>query len=113
MNAPATQDLNRLATALGAGLRREAAALEGNRAGNLCAVADQLDGLIAVITQHPDDLDARRVLLQVLSEVEAFHARIQEDHAATKAALLGAAERRAAGQAYGEARRYGDAGAGS
>ena len=110
MHAAAQQSLPCLAASLSAVLRRDAEALTGDGAADLERLAGQLDALLAFVAAHPDDPGVQRTLLQVLTEVEAFHGRIQAAHAATRDALHGMAERQVAGRAYGEARRYGVAG---
>ncbi|MFW5833095.1 MAG: hypothetical protein ACOCYE_03215 [Pseudomonadota bacterium] len=111
MEPSTTAELQRLAAGLGRVLRRDAEALETDAAADLEALAGQLDALLALAAAHPDDPQAARALLHVLSEVEAFHARVVRAHAHTREALLGAAERGAASRAYGHARRYAAGGA--
>lgn len=109
--APAGRDeLTPLAEALVAALRHDARALEGAGAPDLDALAAQLEALLARIGPRPDAA-GRRALVHVLDEVERFHARIKAAHASTGEAITGAAQRRLARQAYGEAERYGRGGA--
>ncbi len=98
-------ELTRLAEALAAALRHDAAALEGDGAPDLAALAAQLEALLARIGPRPDAA-GRRALVHVLDEVQRFHARVTTAHARTGAAVAGAAQRRLARQAYGEAERY-------
>jgi hypothetical protein len=107
MSPDSRATLNELTTRLGAALRRDAAALEGDGAPDLARLADALDALLAVVARHPENAAARAAVIEALSEVEAFHARVRTAHASVREALLGAAERRVAGRAYGEARRFG------
>jgi hypothetical protein len=102
---PPGAELPRLAQALAAALRRDAAALEGDEAPDLQALAHQLDQLLDRIGHAPDQT-GRRALVHVLDEVQRFHARVRAAHAATGEAVAGAAQRRLARQAYGEAERY-------
>ena len=104
-------DLLGLAQALARTLHRDAAALETDGAPDLAALAAQLDALLARVGRHPDAA-GRRALIHVLDEVQRFHRRVGAAHAATGDAITGAAQRRLARQAYGEAKRYaGDIGA--
>lgn len=98
------EDLAALARALVAALRRDARALERADAPDLAALATQLDSLLATIGPRPDAA-GRRALLQVLDEVQRFDGRLRAAHAATGEAIAGAAQRRLARQAYGEAER--------
>ena len=104
-HAPDEDELPGLAEALAAVLRRDAAALEGDGAPDLDALAGQLDALLARIGPRPDAA-GRRALVHVLDEVQRFHARVKAEHAVTGDAVAGAAQRRLARQAYGEAERY-------
>jgi len=103
--APGDTDLNDLAQALARTLRRDAAALEAEGSPDLAALAARLDALLARIGPHPDAA-GRRALMHVLEEVQRFHRRVTAAHAATGDAITGAAQRRLARQAYGEAERY-------
>jgi hypothetical protein len=98
-------ELTRLAEALAAALRHDAAALEGDGAPDLDALAAQLEALLARIGPRPDAA-GRRALVHVLDEVQRFHARVKTAHAETGERVAGAAQRRLARQAYGEAERY-------
>ena len=105
-HAPAGDDeLTRLAQALAAALRHDAAALEGNGAPDLAALAAQLEALLARIGPRPDAA-GKRALVHVLDEVQRFHARVQAAHTTAGEAITGAAQRRLARQAYGDAERY-------
>ncbi len=114
MDADTQAQLHRLAAGLASALRRDARALEDHGAGpgraDLEGLANKLEALLAIVAAHPDDLGVQRTLVMVLSEVEAFHGRVRQAHAATKTALRGVAERHAAGRAYTDALRYGAAG---
>jgi hypothetical protein len=104
--APGGEDeLTRLAQALAAALRHDAAALEGDGAPDLDALAAQLEALLTRIGARPDAA-GKRALVHVLDEVQRFHARLKAAHATTGEAITGAAQRRLARQAYGEAERY-------
>ena len=102
---PEDDELARLAHALAAALRRDAAALEGGASPDLTALADQLDELLARVGPRPGAA-GKRALVHVLDEVQRFQARVRAEHAATGDAVTGAAQRRLARQAYGEAERY-------
>jgi hypothetical protein len=97
-------ELTRLAEALATALRRDAAALEAEAAPDLGALAAQLETLLARIGPQPDEA-GKRALVHVLDEVQRFHARVKAAHDATGEAVAGAAQRRLARQAYGEAER--------
>lgn len=97
--------LETLTRALITTLRRDAAALEADGAPDLAKLADQLDRLVACLVAAPGEA-TRRHLLAVLEAVETFHARVRAEHAATGSALRGAAQRRLASRAYGQAERY-------
>jgi hypothetical protein len=98
-------DVVRLASALVGALRRDAAALESAEAPDLDMLARRLDELLARLGPRPDAA-GRRALMHVLDEVQRFHGRVQAAHEATRGAIAGAAQRRLARQAYGEAERY-------
>lgn len=101
----AGRELASLAEALAAALRRDADALEADGAPDLRVLAEQLDQLLARIGPEPDAA-GRKALVAVLDEVQRFHGRVKAAHAATGEAITGAAQRRLARQAYGEAERY-------
>jgi hypothetical protein len=102
---PTAASLTDLADALATALRRDAAALEGDGAPDLERLADQLEALLARIGPTPDAA-GRKALVHVLDEVQRFHARVKAAHAETGEAVTGAATRRLARRAYGEAERY-------
>lgn len=102
--ATSEEDLAALAQALVVALRRDARALERADAPDLTALAAQLEALLARIGPRPDAA-GRRALVQVLDEVQRFQDRLRTAHAATGEAIAGAAQRRLARQAYGEAER--------
>jgi len=102
---PGDPDLTDLAQALARTLHRDATALEAEGAPDLAALAAQLDALLARVGPQPD-AEGRRALMHVLDEVQRFHRRVTAAHTATGDAITGAAQRRLARQAYGEAERY-------
>lgn len=113
MEADAPVDLDRLTAQLVAALRRDATALEQDRSADLDALEGLLGRLLDAVRAAPADRRRQRALLQALSEIEDFHRRIRTAHGATRTALLGAADRRSAALAYGEASRFARVGAGA
>lgn len=109
MDAATPAHLDQLADRLTAALRRDAEALAGDRSADLGALLPLVEDLVRRVAADPDDPARRRALLLALSEVETFRERLQAAHGAARRELLGAADRRLAGRAYGEARRYGGA----
>ncbi len=95
-----------LARGLIEALKRDARQLEADGAPDLARLAAQLDALLAHVAAAPDAA-GRRMLLAALDEVELFHRRVRASLDDTRTALEGAAQRRMARRAYGEAERFG------
>ncbi|MEO1091028.1 MAG: hypothetical protein AAFX81_10370 [Pseudomonadota bacterium] len=99
-------DLHGLTRRFAETLRREGQRLDGRPEGDerLDDLAAAFTELMAAAGERPFDPTTRRILVQVLDEVEAFRKHVTETRDVTRDQLMGVAGRRTARLAYGGAR---------